>query len=64
MAFQLAKLVLKQLTVASAGRPWQSILVRTGVFRGPGSNSDSHPADLVVNDVEEAVDAALSGNLK
>lgn len=43
-----------------AGRPWQSILVKTGVFRGPGSNSEKFPADLVVNDVEEAVAAALS----
>lgn len=44
------------------GRPWQSILVQTGVFRGgPGSNSKEHPADLVVRDVEEAVAAALSG---
>ena len=43
-----------------AGPPWQSILVRTGVFSGRTNNSAEHPADLVVNDVEEAVEAALS----
>lgn len=34
------------------------MLVRTGVFQG-GSNSMVHPADLVVEDVEAAVEAAL-----
>ena len=34
--------------------------VRTGVFSGPaGTNSDSDPAHLVVEDVEEAVAAGL-----
>lgn len=55
---------LKSIRDAFAGRPWQSILVRTGVFSGPGNNSEAFPADLVVDDVEEAVAAALSGNVK
>ncbi|XP_038891014.1 uncharacterized protein YKR070W-like isoform X2 [Benincasa hispida] len=38
-----------------AGRPWFSILTRTGVFRGK-ENHEEFPADLVVNTVEEAVD--------
>ncbi|XP_022964846.1 uncharacterized protein YKR070W [Cucurbita moschata] len=38
-----------------AGSPWFSILTRTGVFKGR-ENHDKHPADLVVNTVEEAVD--------
>ncbi|KFM26685.1 putative CDP-alcohol phosphatidyltransferase class-I family protein [Auxenochlorella protothecoides] len=42
----------------AAGPPWTSVLVRTGVFRGPG-NSERHPARLVVEDVEAAVRAAL-----
>jgi len=44
----------------NTGRPWRSILVRTGVFQGgPGGNSTQHPADLVVEDVEQAVLAGL-----
>uniref|UniRef100_A0A9I9DWX8 Hydrolase family protein / HAD-superfamily protein n=1 Tax=Cucumis melo TaxID=3656 RepID=A0A9I9DWX8_CUCME len=38
-----------------AGRPWFSILTRTGVFKGK-ENHVEFPADLVVNTVEEAVD--------
>lgn len=41
-----------------AGRPWFSILVRSGNFRGSG-NHDKYPADKVVNDVYEAVDFIL-----
>lgn len=37
------------------GRPWFSILVRSGNFRGTG-NHDKYPADEVVADVYEAVD--------
>lgn len=41
-----------------AGRPWFSVLTRTGVFRGEGNHIE-FPADLVVNTVEEAVDYIL-----
>ncbi|XP_022993080.1 uncharacterized protein YKR070W-like [Cucurbita maxima] len=41
-----------------AGRPWFSILTRTGVFRGE-ENHVEFPADLVVNTVEEAVEYIL-----
>ncbi|CAN0909335.1 Uncharacterized protein YKR070W [Linum grandiflorum] len=37
------------------GRPWFSILTRTGVFRGKRNHPD-FPADLVVDTVEDAVD--------
>ncbi|KAK9127227.1 hypothetical protein Syun_016024 [Stephania yunnanensis] len=40
------------------GRPWFSILTRTGVFKGK-SNHAEFPADLVVDTVEEAVDFIL-----
>lgn len=44
----------------AAGLPWTSILVRTGIFRRPpGENDPNHPADFVVQDVLQAVDAAL-----
>ncbi|KAL3150736.1 hypothetical protein ABBQ32_000518 [Trebouxia sp. C0010 RCD-2024] len=44
----------------AAGRPWTSILVRTGIFRRPaGENDPNHPADLVAQDVLQAVEAAL-----
>ena len=36
-----------------------SILVRTGVFAGPGKNDDEHPADIVVDHVLDAVKAGL-----
>eukprot|EP00879_Flechtneria_rotunda_P010290 GHRR01010758.1.p1 GENE.GHRR01010758.1~~GHRR01010758.1.p1 ORF type:complete len:345 (+),score=111.87 GHRR01010758.1:1674-2708(+) len=42
-----------------AGHPWVSVLVRTGVFQGPGGNSTDDPADVVVSDVLAAVHAAL-----
>ncbi len=46
--------------IACTGRPWTSILVRTGIFRRPaGENDPNHPADFVVQDVLQAVDAAL-----
>ncbi|EEF32142.1 uncharacterized protein YKR070W isoform X2 [Ricinus communis] len=41
-----------------AGRPWFSILTRTGVFKGT-ENYTEFPADLVVNTVEDAVDYIL-----
>ncbi|KAM0948178.1 putative HAD-superfamily hydrolase, subfamily IIA, HAD superfamily [Dioscorea sansibarensis] len=41
-----------------AGHPWFSILSRTGVFKGQ-ENHPEHPADLVVDTVEEAVDYIL-----
>ncbi|XP_024399135.1 mitochondrial hydrolase YKR070W [Physcomitrium patens] len=41
-----------------AGRPWYSILVRSGNFRG-GGNHDKYPADKVVDNVYEAVDFVL-----
>ncbi len=43
----------------AAGSPWVPVLVTTtGVWSGPG-NSAAAPADLVVDDVEAAVAAAL-----
>ncbi|KZV36955.1 hydrolase family protein [Dorcoceras hygrometricum] len=41
-----------------AGHPWVSILTRTGVFRQK-ENHTLHPADVVVDTVEEAVDFIL-----
>lgn len=41
-----------------AGRPWFSILTRTGVFKGK-ENSSEFPADLVIDTVEEAVEYIL-----
>ncbi|GER51126.1 Cat eye syndrome critical region protein 5 [Striga asiatica] len=41
-----------------AGQPWFSILTRSGVFKGR-DNHPLHPADLVVDTVEEAVDFIL-----
>ncbi|KAL1817149.1 mitochondrial hydrolase YKR070W isoform X1 [Daucus carota subsp. sativus] len=41
-----------------AGQPWFSILTRTGVFKGKENHAE-HPADLVVDTVEEAVDYIL-----
>ncbi|XP_050385382.1 uncharacterized protein YKR070W isoform X2 [Argentina anserina] len=41
-----------------AGRPWFSILTRTGVFKGK-DNHKEFPADMVVDTVEEAVDFIL-----
>ncbi|CAN1257915.1 Uncharacterized protein YKR070W [Linum perenne] len=40
------------------GRPWFSILTRTGVFRGEHNHTE-FPADLVVETVEDAVDYIL-----
>ena len=42
----------------AAGTRWQSALVRTGVFSG-GDNNAEHAADIVADDVNEAVQAAL-----
>jgi ribonucleotide monophosphatase NagD (HAD superfamily) len=41
----------------SMGWPWKSVLVRSGVFQG--ENDKEHPADVVVDDVAEAVSLAL-----
>ncbi|KAL9236746.1 hypothetical protein vseg_011380 [Gypsophila vaccaria] len=41
-----------------AGKPWFSILTRTGVFKGKG-NDHEFQADMVVETVEEAVDYIL-----
>uniref|UniRef100_A0A803MW80 Uncharacterized protein n=1 Tax=Chenopodium quinoa TaxID=63459 RepID=A0A803MW80_CHEQI len=41
-----------------AGRPWFSILTRTGVFRGKENDLEC-PADMVVDTVEDAVDYIL-----
>lgn len=40
------------------GSPWVSVLVRTGVFNGPGCNCQVDPAHIVVDDVEAAIEAA------
>ncbi|KAL9230520.1 hypothetical protein vseg_005859 [Gypsophila vaccaria] len=45
-----------------AGHPWISILTRTGVFRGTGNDSE-HPADLVVDTVEDAINYILEKEL-
>ncbi|KAL8496778.1 hypothetical protein ACS0TY_020453 [Phlomoides rotata] len=45
-----------------AGRPWFSILTRSGVFKGK-ENHPLYPADLVVDTVEEAVDFILEKEL-
>lgn len=41
-----------------AGHPWFSILTRTGVFKGKQNHAE-HPADMVVDTVEEAIDFIL-----
>ncbi|XP_072975184.1 mitochondrial hydrolase YKR070W [Typha angustifolia] len=46
-----------------AGRPWFSILTRTGVFRGK-DNHTQFPADMVVDTVEEAIDHILRKECK
>ncbi|KAG1677369.1 hypothetical protein FOA52_010748 [Chlamydomonas sp. UWO 241] len=43
----------------AAGHPWVSVLVRTGVFQGPGTNCAIDPAAVTVPCVEAAVDAGL-----
>eukprot|EP00201_Polytomella_parva_P000097 CAMPEP_0175039940 /NCGR_PEP_ID=MMETSP0052_2-20121109/933_1 /TAXON_ID=51329 ORGANISM="Polytomella parva, Strain SAG 63-3" /NCGR_SAMPLE_ID=MMETSP0052_2 /ASSEMBLY_ACC=CAM_ASM_000194 /LENGTH=470 /DNA_ID=CAMNT_0016301989 /DNA_START=57 /DNA_END=1468 /DNA_ORIENTATION=+ len=43
----------------NAGSPWVSILVHTGVFRGPGKNCSKHAAQVAVSNVFHAVEAAL-----
>lgn len=45
----------------TAGAPWVSVLVRTGVFRGPHANDLSDPAHVVVDDISRAVDWILNG---
>jgi len=41
----------------NAGKNWTSILVRTGIFQG--SNHHEHPADIVCDNVEDAVNWIL-----
>ena len=43
----------------SQGPPWVPVLVRTGVFSADAPNDAEHPADIVVDDVGGAVEAAL-----
>ena len=44
-----------------AGHPWVSVLVRTGVFSGPPhSNCPTDPAHIVVDHVDDAVQAGLN----
>jgi HAD superfamily hydrolase (TIGR01456 family) len=46
----------------SAGHPWVSMLVKTGVFSKELENCPVDPAKFVVDDVEKAVEAALHHN--
>eukprot|EP00250_Pteridium_aquilinum_P008761 c18191_g1_i2 orf=418-942(-) len=46
------------LGAKQAGRPWFSILTRTGCFKGK-DNHELYPADLVVDNVQEAVQFIL-----
>ncbi|XP_010693096.2 uncharacterized protein YKR070W [Beta vulgaris subsp. vulgaris] len=41
-----------------AGNPWIPVLTRTGMFQGQGNHKE-HPADLVMDTVEDAVDYIL-----
>jgi ribonucleotide monophosphatase NagD (HAD superfamily) len=41
------------------GRPYVSMLVRTGVFQSRKMNDEEFPADVVVDDVDAAVQSAL-----
>lgn len=43
----------------AAGHPWVSVLVRTGVFQGPGTNCYIDPASIVVDNVFHAVEAGF-----
>ena len=47
------------LNARARGRPYVAMLVRTGVFSGEKANDDEFPADVVVDDVDAAVQAAL-----
>ena len=42
----------------NAGDQWTSILVRTGCFQGENNDPDD-PADIVVQDVREAMESIL-----
>eukprot|EP01018_Ginkgo_biloba_P017359 Gb_18109 [translate_table: standard] len=46
-----------------AGQPWFSILTRTGCFKGKG-NHEQFPADMVVDNVEAAIDYILNKHSK
>ncbi len=47
------------LNARARGRPYVAMLVRTGVFSGERANDEEFPADVVVDDVDAAVQAAL-----
>ena len=47
------------LSARARGRPYVAMLVRTGVFSGESMNDEEYPADVVVEDVDAAVQAAL-----
>lgn len=47
------------LNARAQGRPYVAVLVRTGVFSGEQANDEEFPADVVVWDVDAAVQAAL-----
>lgn len=47
------------LHARARGRPYVAMLVRTGVFTGEMANDEEYPADVVVEDVDAAVQAAL-----
>ncbi|KAJ2827291.1 hypothetical protein GGI24_002684 [Coemansia furcata] len=47
------------------GAGWTSVLVRTGVFDGsPGTNDATHPAHLVTDHVEDAVNWIIESELR
>jgi len=47
------------LQAQGRGRPYVAMLVKTGVFSGDKANDEEFPADVVVEDVDAAVQAAL-----
>ena len=47
------------LNARARGRPYVAVLVRTGIFPGDKANDEEFPADVVVQDVDAAVQAAL-----
>ena len=47
------------LNARERGRPYVAVLVRTGVFQEDKVNDEEFPGDVVVDDVDAAVQAAL-----
>ena len=47
----------------NAGDHWQSVLVKTGVFKGD-SNDNDDKADIVVNDIYDAINTIINDNNK